>query len=46
MTDVGPDEAFESEGRVNVDMEPEELLDVLLTTDLRETHDDEEASSS
>jgi hypothetical protein len=30
------DEAFEKDGRVNVDMEPEELLRVLLTTDLRE----------
>ena len=36
MTDIGPDEAYERDGRVNVDMEPEELLTVLLTTDLRE----------
>ena len=43
MTDISADEAFERDGRVNVDMEPEELLTVLLTTDLREdTEDDAE----
>jgi hypothetical protein len=36
VTEQTADEAFEREGRVNVDMEPEELLKVLLTTDLRE----------
>ena len=43
MTDISADEAFEREGRVNVDMEPEELLVVLLTTDLRD--DDGEAET-
>jgi hypothetical protein len=42
VTDISADEAFEREGRVNVDMEPEELLTVLLTTDLRETVADDE----
>jgi hypothetical protein len=40
MTDISADKAFEREGRVNVDMEPEELLAVLLTTDLREQTED------
>jgi hypothetical protein len=42
MTDISADEAFKREGRVNVDMEPEELLKVLLTTDLREPSEDED----
>jgi hypothetical protein len=42
MTDISADEAFERDGRVNVDMEPEELLTVLLTTDLRETSEEAE----
>jgi hypothetical protein len=42
MTDISADEAFERDGRVNVDMEPEELLAVLLTTDLREDAEDDE----
>jgi hypothetical protein len=41
VTDISADEAFERDGRVNVDMEPEELLTVLLTTDLRELLEDE-----
>ncbi|MGO9964200.1 MAG: hypothetical protein ACLPUG_12325 [Acidimicrobiales bacterium] len=36
MIDISADKAFERKGRVNVDVEPEELLTVLLTTDLRE----------
>jgi hypothetical protein len=32
MTDISADEAYERDGRVNVDMEPEELLKVLLST--------------
>jgi hypothetical protein len=42
VIDISADEAFEREGRVNVDMEPEELLTVLLTTDLRETTEEAE----
>ena len=42
MTDISADEAFDRDGRVNVDMEPEELLTVLLTTDLREPNDEAE----
>ena len=42
MTDISADEAFEREGRVNVDMEPEELLTVLLTTDLRDPAEDDQ----
>ena len=41
MTDISADEAFEREGRVNVDLEPEELLRTLLTLDLRESTEDE-----
>jgi len=44
MTDISADEAFERDGRVNVDMEPEELLTVLLTTDLRESTVDQNES--
>jgi hypothetical protein len=40
MTEINPDEAFEREGRVNVDMEPEELLRLMLSTDLREPVDE------
>ena len=43
MTDISADEAFERDGRVNVDMEPEELLNVLLTTDLRDAEEDGES---
>ena len=32
MTDISADEAYERDGRVHVDMEPEELLKVLLST--------------
>ena len=32
MTDISADEAYERDGRVNVDMEPEALLKVLLST--------------
>jgi hypothetical protein len=43
MTDISADEAYEREGRVNVDMEPEELLRTLLSTDLRDAEEDGES---
>jgi hypothetical protein len=36
------DESFEAEGRVNLDMEPEDALRLMLSTDLREPETDEE----
>ena len=42
MTDISADEAYERDGRVNVDMEPEDLVRVLLTTDLRDPDDAKE----
>jgi hypothetical protein len=41
MTDTTADEAWEQEGRINIDMEPDELLGVLLNTDLRDTADED-----
>jgi hypothetical protein len=45
MTDIGADEAFERDGRVNVDMEPEELLAVLLNTPPAPPSEDGEAET-
>jgi hypothetical protein len=44
VTDTTADEAWEEEGRVNVDMEPDELLGVLLNTDLRDTSEEDEVT--
>jgi hypothetical protein len=41
MTDISADEAFERDGRVNMDMEPEELLAVLLNTPPAPSEDDD-----
>lgn len=37
MTNLTADEAWEQEGRVNLDMEPEEALALMLGTDLRDS---------
>ncbi len=45
VTDTSAEEAFERDGRVNLDMEPEELLTVLLKTDVREPIEEQTAET-
>jgi hypothetical protein len=42
VTEIGRDEAFEQEGRVNLDMEPEDAFRLMLSTDLREPESPDE----